>query len=123
MSRVIIYDDDKDILTMTATVLELDGHEIAVRKDCNSLDEDLAYFRPEVILMDNWLPGMKGVDAIRSIKNNENFTHIPIVFFSANSNSEQMAREAGAEWLLNKPFDMDDLLDIVKKAVKNTAMC
>ena len=120
MSRVIIFDDDKDILEMTSTVLALEGHETFCRENCNKLSEDLTSFKPEVILMDNWLPGTRGVDAIKFIKAQAAFAHIPVIFFSANSNGEELAKEAGADWLLKKPFDMADLLGTVRKAAENT---
>ncbi|MFT3704718.1 MAG: response regulator [Agriterribacter sp.] len=119
MSRVIIYDDDKDILEMTSTVLALEGHKTLCRENCSKLSEDITGFQPEVILMDNWLPGTRGVDAIKFIKAQPAFAHIPVIFFSANSNGEELAKEAGADWLLKKPFDMGDLLSTVKKAAQN----
>ena len=103
---------------MVSTVLKLDGHETICRENCNTLDEDILNSQPQVILMDNWLPGTKGLDAIKLIKSQDRFNHIAIIFFSASSNSEEIAKEAGAEWILNKPFEMDDLLKTVKKAAE-----
>ena len=118
-NKIIIYDDDKDILLVTAAILERKGYEVTCREDCRHLDEDLETFRPQVILMDNWMPDMTGVKAIQYIKSQEAFSHIPIIFFSANSNVEDLAKEAGADELLKKPFDMVSLQQLIARLVKS----
>lgn len=111
--KIIIFDDDKDILLVTETILKRYGYEVCCREDCTSLVADLNAFKPDVILMDNWMPDMSGVDAIQHIKASDAFKHIPVIFFSANSNVEHLAREAGADNLLKKPFDMFTLQQMI----------
>lgn len=120
-NRVLIYDDDKDILLVTATILELKGFEVRGREHCREMDEDLRSFRPQVILMDNWLPDISGVKAIQYLKSKEEFRNIPVIFFSANSNVEKLAGEAGADFMLSKPFEIAALQDIIQRAVQQAA--
>jgi len=115
--KVIIFDDDRDILLVTSVILQRKGYEVECREDCSNLHEVLTSFQPQVILMDNWMPDMSGVEAIRNIKSNEAFKHIPVIFFSANSNVEELAREAGADSLLKKPFDIMELQQMIAKLV------
>jgi DNA-binding response OmpR family regulator len=117
-NKIIIYDDDKDILQVTAAILKMKGHEVLCREHCRELETDLQAFQPQVILMDNWLPDMGGVKAIQLIKGLPAFSTIPVVFFSANSNVEELAREAGADYILKKPFEIAELQTIIEGAVK-----
>lgn len=118
--RIIIYDDDKDILLVTATILEMRGYIVQGKEDCKTIDEDLTGFQPDVILMDNWLPDIGGVKAIQYIKSQESFKYIPVIFFSANSNVEELAKEAGADYMLKKPFEIAGLQQLIEKALLDT---
>ena len=118
--RIIIYDDDQDILLVTAAILEMKGHTVTGREHCRAMEEDLSVFNPDVVLMDNWLPDMGGVKAIQYIKSNPAFKNIPVIFFSANSNVEQLAAEAGADYMLKKPFEIAGLQQLIEKAVTGT---
>lgn len=115
--KIIIYDDDKDILLVTSTILKLKGYEVTCREHCRNLYDDLTDFAPQVILMDNWLPDMGGVKAIQYIKNQDVFKDIPVIFFSANSNVEELAKEAGADELLKKPFEVAELQAMIEALV------
>lgn len=118
--RIIIYDDDKDILLVVSTILKIEGYEVVCKEDCRQLDQDLETFQPKVILMDNWLPDFGGVKATQYIKEQPAYKHIPVIFFSANSNVEELAKEAGADFLLKKPFDMAELKQTINRAIKST---
>lgn len=120
--KIIIYDDDRDILLVTATILEMKGYFVTGREHCRTMDEDLETFQPDVILMDNWLPDIGGVKAIQHIKSNETYKHIPVIFFSANSNVEELAKEAGADYLLKKPFEITGLQNLIEKAIAETSV-
>jgi two-component system cell cycle response regulator DivK len=68
--------------------------------------------------MDNWIPDIGGVKATRLVKDSDDFRHIPIIFFSANNNVNELAIEAGADYFLQKPFDISELETIVSNASK-----
>jgi CheY-like chemotaxis protein len=67
--------------------------------------------------MDNWIPDAGGVLATRQIKDDLILKSIPVIFFSANDHVQELAAEAGAEFFLQKPFDIDELENVVSKAV------
>ena len=117
--RILIFDDDPDILLVTAAILRRKGYEVLCREDCTEMEKDIQGFNPAVILMDNWMPAMTGVDAIKLIKTISAFQHIPIIFFSANSNLEALATEAGADRLLKKPFNVADLEKLIAELLSN----
>jgi two-component system cell cycle response regulator DivK len=74
-------------------------------------------YQPDVILMDNWIPGPGGIEATRLLKLAPETQDIPVIFFSANSNVTQLAREAHADYFLQKPFDITELEAIVQMAI------
>lgn len=108
--KVIIFDDDEDILSICTYILEDQGWNVTTFTDCNDVIERVSAIRPSVILMDNWIPDEGGIVATQKLKNNQQFNTIPIIYFSANSNIQLLAEEAGADRYLAKPFDLDDLI-------------
>ena len=118
MEKVLIYDDDVDILEVCSAILQIKGYEVFCKDNCRSLFEDLEEIQPNIIMMDNWLPDMGGVKAIQTIKASEKFSDIPIIFFSANSSVEELAREAKADFVLKKPFDISALENLLKKGLQ-----
>ena len=116
--KILIYDDDKDILDVTAAILKMRGFEVATRDNCRTMPIDIEAERPDVILMDNWLPDIGGVKAVQFLKATEDFKNIPVIFFSANSHVEELAKEAGADFMLKKPFEIIDLQNMVLEAAE-----
>ena len=116
--RVMIFDDDTDLLEVCSLVLRSKQYEVQGYSRCNEILREVGLFSPDVILMDNWIPDSGGVKATQLLKTNEDFKNIPVIFFSANGNIEVLAREAGAAFFLQKPFEIEDLEEIVSKAVQ-----
>jgi two-component system cell cycle response regulator DivK len=114
--RVLILDDDLDILQICAIVLKKKGFDVSTLNSSNQILEQVRNYQPDVILMDNWIPGPGGIEATRQLKGSE-LQDIPVIFFSANSNVTQLAREAQADYFLQKPFDIAELEAIVQMAI------
>ncbi len=83
--RVLICDDDADILFICSYIFEKQGIEVFTQTHCNDIIETVKTLQPDVILMDNWIPDSGGIVASRSIKGHDELNHIPIVYFSANN--------------------------------------
>ena len=118
--RVIIYDDDTDLLEVCSLILASRNFEVITKDKCTEILTDLEEHQPSVILMDNWIPDVGGVKATQIVKGSKEFQHIPVIFFSANNNVNELAQEAGADFCLHKPFDIADLENIVSNAIKPT---
>jgi two-component system cell cycle response regulator DivK len=67
-------------------------------------------FMPDLIFMDHHMPEMDGREATRLLKSNDATRHIPVVYFSSAEQIEQLAREAGADGFLAKPFKIEQLI-------------
>ena len=110
---VLIFDDDVDILSILTYLLEEKGWKITTRTTCVNLLSDIEEAKPQVIMMDNWIPELGGKAATQLIKSHEEYKNIPVIYFSANNDVEKLAEEAGADTFLAKPFDLDDLESIL----------
>ena len=119
--RVLILDDDLDILQICTIVLKKKGFDVQTLNNSNQVVNQVMSYQPDVILMDNWIPGPGGIEATRLLKVSPETQEIPVIFFSANSNVTQLAREARADYFLQKPFDITDLEAIVQTAITQGA--
>src|ERR1700733_1398284 len=115
--RVLILDDDLDILQICTIVLKKKGFDVLTLNHSNQVLEQVNAYHPDVILMDNWIPGPGGIEATRMLKTDTATHDIPVIFFSANSNVTQLARDAQADYFLQKPFDISELEAIVQIAI------
>ena len=113
--KVFIFDDNIEILELCTEILEDLGLEVKTSPTTNSVEEQVSSYMPDLIFMDNWLPDISGIEATKLIKANETLKHIPVIYFSANSNISALASEAGADEFLAKPFDIDLFERTVKK--------
>ncbi|MGY3214283.1 DNA-binding NtrC family response regulator [Mucilaginibacter sp. HD30] len=111
--KIIIFDDDEDILSVCTYVLEEQGWDVHVFTDCNQIIDKVSSVMPHVILMDNWIPDTGGIVATQALKSNDTLKNIPVVYFSANSDIQLLAKQAGAEAYIAKPFDLEDMERII----------
>lgn len=111
--RVLICDDDPDILFICSYIFEKQGCEVNTSTHCNNIIEMVSEIKPDIILMDNWIPDTGGIVASRTLKSHDAFKNIPIVYFSANNDIKTLAQQAGADAFLAKPFDLEELEKII----------
>ncbi len=113
----MIFDDDTDLLEVCSLILTAKNFEVVLKDRCTAIIDDIQVHQPDVILMDNWIPDIGGVRAIQLVKESGDHKHIPVIFFSANNNVSELATEAGADYFLQKPFDIKELEEMVANAV------
>jgi len=119
LKKIIIFDDDEDILSICSYILEEKGWKVYTFTDCNKITDKVSDIFPDVILMDNWIPDQGGIIATQTLKNVEKLKDIPVIYFSANSEIQSLANEAGANSFLAKPFDLDELERIINEVLIN----
>ena len=115
--KVLIFDDDADILEVCTIVLETNGFEVTTQKDCEDVLAKIDRYTPDVLLMDNKIPPLGGIEACRTIRGSAGHAAMPIVFFSANQDVARLAGDAGADHFIEKPFDLDMLVSTLRKAI------
>jgi len=118
--KIVIFDDDEDILSICSYVLVEQGWEVHTFTDCNNVADKVLGILPDVILMDNWIPEAGGILATQALKKVDKLKNIPVVYFSANSDIQSLAGHAGAESYLAKPFDLDALEKVINNVLANS---
>ena len=113
--RVFVFDDNAEILELCTIILEDAGFDIKTSSTSNNIIDQVLAYIPDIIFMDNWLPDVGGIDATRELKGHEVLKGIPVIYFSANNDVQALAAEAGADGYLSKPFDIQELEDIIHK--------
>jgi len=121
MKKVLIFDDDTDLLEVCSMILTAKNFEVVIKDRCTEILNDVATHKPDVILMDNWIPDIGGVRATQLVKESDKLRHIPVIFFSANNNVTELAAEAGADYSLQKPFDITELEQMVATAIASVS--
>lgn len=117
MKSVLIFDDDPDILELCSLILEAKGFRTTGETTCNDVVDIIKEVQPDVILMDNWIPDLGGIHATQLIKSDPATRQIPVIFFSANNNVENLSQAAGADYHLQKPFDIVQFENLITQAL------
>jgi two-component system alkaline phosphatase synthesis response regulator PhoP len=113
--KVFIFDDNTDILELCTFILEDAGYEIKTSSTSNNIIDQVSAYIPDIIFMDNWLPDIGGIEATRELKCHATLKNIPVIYFSANNDVMLLADQAGADGYLSKPFDIQELENIILK--------
>jgi CheY-like chemotaxis protein len=116
MARVLIFDDDHDILQLCSLILEDKGYTTGCYTTCRDILQVVQDFSPDVILMDNWIPDEGGIKATKQLKQYPATMHIPVIIISGSNEVEDFARQANADFFLSKPFDITELESVVNAA-------
>ncbi len=120
MARILIVDDNEEIAHLVSIILGRNGYDVEIALDGDECIEKLNSFRPDLILMDYFMPGKDGVKVSKIIKSDERFRNIPIILFTIMSVEEglhEAVEEAGAVDYIQKPFDIEKMLEKVKRAL------
>ena len=113
---VLVAEDDADTRETVRQLLTTAGYQVVAAEDSLLAYGLLSSVRPNLILVDIMMPRIGGVGLIRWIRNNREFSAIPIIAMSAYGEHHlQEAREAGATLTIQKPGDIPDLPSIVAR--------
>ncbi|MGW6691497.1 response regulator [Streptomyces sp. NPDC054961] len=117
MTRVLVVDDEPQIVRALVINLKARKYEVDAAADGASALELAAARHPDVVVLDLGLPDMDGVEVIRGLRG---WTRVPILVLSARHSSDEKveALDAGADDYVTKPFGMDELLARLRAAVR-----
>jgi len=114
--KIFIADDDEAIVDATVMMLEVMGYDVQHTLDGNAVPDAMAN-KPDLLLLDIWMSGVDGRDICRQLKSNPETRSIPVLMVSASRDIAQSALDAGADGFLEKPFDMNNLLDKIDSLI------
>jgi DNA-binding NtrC family response regulator len=112
---VLIADDDSDFRVAVADVLTAEGFAIVTAATGRQVIDVALSSRPDVVLLDHRMPEMTGMDACRSLRTRG--YEGPVILMTAGEDLDAMSRALGTKYQLEKPFDVDDLVVLVRRAV------
>jgi CheY-like chemotaxis protein len=115
---ILVVDDDPDILEALSEILEAEGFEIRRARNGKEALERLEPDQPQLILLDLMMPVMDGWEFAQRMRQKPVYSSIPIIVLSADRNVGSKAQDIGAVGHLAKPFELNDLLEMVRRALK-----
>ncbi|MBS9777591.1 MAG: response regulator [Gammaproteobacteria bacterium] len=114
--KILIVDDSETIRRTAEALLKKEGYTIGVAEDGFKAFAAIIDFKPDVIFLDIMMPKLDGYQVCSVIKNNPEFSHIPVIMLSSKDNIFDKARGkvAGSEFFMSKPFSKEELSNVVK---------
>ncbi len=130
--KILIVDDDSDVVLFIATVLKDNGYQTIEAKDgLEGLDMAIAH-HPDLILLDLMMPQKSGISLLNDLKENRNLSSIPIImvtgvsgetgidletFFETRAKSQETNFSIKPDGYLEKPIDINKLLNLIKESI------
>jgi two-component system alkaline phosphatase synthesis response regulator PhoP len=118
--RILIADDEEDVVTTLQFTLEKEGYQCLTAYDGKEALDKAKRENPDLIILDIMMPKMNGYEVSRLLKFDARFKHIPIVMLTARTQAKdkEIGRDTGADVYITKPFEMDDLVSTVHNILK-----
>lgn len=122
-ARILVVDDEPDILNLLEYNLKRSGFQAILAKDGPEAIEAARANRPDLVLLDIMLPDMEGTEVLRRLKSVEATASIPVIMLTAKGEEVDkiVGFELGAEDYITKPFSPRELILRVKAVLKRTA--
>lgn len=120
MSKICVIDDHPENVFILQDRLEKAGFEIVTAYDGKSGLEKVREELPDLVLLDVMMPGISGLDVCRSITQDDQTKHIPVILLTALTSTEDLedGLQAGAFDYVKKPFNRAELLARIKSALR-----
>ena len=122
--KILIVDDEKDIIDLLKFNLESEGYKTIKARDGDQAIEKAANEMPDLVILDIMLPGKDGWQVLRELRNDPATKNIPIIFLTAKDSEidEVVGLELGAEDYIVKPISIRKFLARVKKALNKPVL-
>jgi DNA-binding response OmpR family regulator len=116
--KILIVDDDQEIVMLIAARLRANQYEIVVANDAVQAISKAHKEKPDLILLDNRMPAGSGLSVLATLRQTSDKILTPIIFITAypSEKIKEEALEKGATDFIGKPFDANDLLGKIRKA-------
>ena len=120
--HLCILDDDKSIRWVLEKAFQKENFKVSSFEDAESILKNFEKIKPDIILSDVRMSGISGIDLVEKLK--REYPHIPIIIMTAFSDLETTVAslQKGAYEYLTKPFDIDNVISIVKNACENNSL-
>ena len=117
--RVLIVENEVDTQDTLQSILEMANCDVEVASDgLVALEKLGGTLKPDLIFLDLMMPRMDGYTFVQELRGREICTSVPIVVISGDSQIRQMVKKMGMDVFISKPFEIDEVLDIVNALVE-----
>ncbi len=116
MAKILLIDDEAEIVLLTRRILEREGFEVVTAKSGKDGLKVLENDPPDLILLDIMMPGEDGWEISRKIKSNEKTKNIPVAMFTVRVSEKSVQKSieyALADAQIDKPFETEELLKVI----------
>ena len=120
MKKILIVEDEPDIVETIRFTLEALGYKCLVAYDGMEAMQKVKSENPDLIILDIMLPKMHGYKVCRLLKFDKRHKEVPVIMLTARAQEEdkRIGKETGADEYMTKPFEMEDLIKLIEKYLK-----
>ena len=117
--KILIVDDEPNIVLSLEFLLEQDGFDVAVARDGEEALAQVAAFRPDLVLLDIMLPRLNGYEVCQKIRETPEWAGVRVLMLSARGRELDVSKgmALGADGYITKPFSTRDLIDQVRRVL------
>ncbi|WP_461453304.1 response regulator transcription factor [Mucilaginibacter sp.] len=115
--RILLIDDNQDILDVMQEALVYQEYEVKVALDSKEIISDTQNFEPDLIILDYHLTGKNGYEICRQLKTDPKLGHIPVIICSAYVNKDENLSAWGCDDVIAKPFGLEELTEKVNNLI------
>ena len=118
--KILLVDDEVDLVKMIRFALERIGFTVLVSNDGEDALRQAREDNPDLIILDIMLPKLDGYQVCHLLKSDQRYKHIPILMLTAKAQQKDKAlgMEIGADEYITKPFEMNELMEKIKSYCK-----
>ena len=117
--HILVVDDNEEILSTISIILNRKSYRVSAKGRIENFEQMVEELLPDLILLDKNLGWADGCDLCKSIKSNKRLSYIPVIMFSAYYKKRDECISAGADEFIEKPFEMNALLNTIQSFAGN----
>ena len=119
MKKILLVDDEDQLINIMATILQDEGFAVKKMPSAEEALKAYASYSPDLVISDVRMENMDGFTMFEQLKRTQTNRIVPFIFLTAMDDrlGQQRAKTLGATAYVSKPFDVDDFVGIVKKAL------
>lgn len=124
MRRIMIVDNEPDIVYLVKKMLEKKGYEVTQASNGRECLQKINKEKPDLVLMDVIMPGIDGWEVARKLKRNNKTKNIPVAMFTIMNDEEHVKKSfeyARADEHIGKPFSRDEMLATIERVLQKKA--
>ncbi len=117
--KILIVEDDHDILSLLKDILEQEGYEITGLNYTDSIIKSIATYNPDLVMLDFLLSGINGGEMCHEVKTHKDTAGLPVIMLSAFPRVLDSLGHYGSDAFIAKPFDISEVLKKVSDCLEN----